>query len=403
VSLPPLANRNLAFTIPRYLQDDKSKSLRNLRLDDTNIGGDAVSALMRSMTDRPGEARELNLFVGANRLEISPEALASAIQDGLSPSFLSISKTDYQRETTLRGLFCALKSNSTTRSLKMGNIRLFASPHLSDETLSEIQRAFTKNGTLEVVDLSGNFSDPPSQDGELRPGIKHALLGLCKKNNLKVIDCNNQKLYYEGAFMLAEIIRNNPHLTEVHCDHTNITLAGFDELLRAIKKHSVLTYISDMEDSKVADLDELEESAFKTQLESAPSKAKQVFSSVEGKLSAKRPGKLKRPSLHPAGWERSSDDEITIRNWEGKQALLNEYLERNRRIARGEPATLQSPGYLPAGTGKERSKVRAESAGGAQQSDLKAKNMGDNIDTKSNTPTNDGNESDGRFMENLKI
>ena len=365
-----------------------------------------MSALMRAMTTVPGKPRELNLFVGENPIEESIESFAAAFKEGLSPTSLSISKTKFQQEASLRLLFDAVRQNTSTKILNMANIRLFASADLSESTLGAIQRAFARNENLTSIDISGNYSDALGTDGQLNPGLKYALIGLSNRCNLETLKINNQKLYYDGAFMLAEVLHKNQSMTEVHCENGNITLAGMDELLKTIKDHPALQYFSDTEDSKRADMDELGESNFKTKLEPAPSKAKQVLSGVEGKLSTKISGKSKRQSLSQV-WSRSSGGGVATRNWEDRQAMLKSYLRRNQRKARGEPEDededFASQLSIDAKSDAEKPRVLVEGL----DPDAFQPVEKDGIETKSNASTNvssyDGKEFDGLVMKNLKI
>jgi hypothetical protein len=59
-------NRRFGIGIPCELSTD---TLRELRLDQCGLTGQDVAVFMHSMTRKPGQGRELHLFVSENHLE----------------------------------------------------------------------------------------------------------------------------------------------------------------------------------------------------------------------------------------------------------------------------------------------------------------------------------------------
>lgn len=232
--------------ISAYVASDMSSSLRLLQMDQCNLTGTHVAVLMRSMCHVPGEARNLQLHISANRLEKGNSDIAKAIKDCLTPSHLVMRMVEYQTESRFRQLLEALRENTTIRCLDISKASL---PYdAGEETCIALQRVFEENTTLEELDISGEQAH--LEVARFGIGLNYALTGLKKNKTLKILKLEYQNLGLEGANTLSSVIENNHALTHIYCEHNSINLQGFTTLVNALAKNFTVLSLPLMQDDQ---------------------------------------------------------------------------------------------------------------------------------------------------------
>src|SRR5687767_9982688 len=130
-----------------------SDSLRTLHMDQCNLSGSHVAFMMRSMNRVPGEGRDLQLSVSANRLERGVRDIVQAIEENRTPAHLNIRMIEFTKEDHFKQLLQALRTNTTIRSLDISKASL---PYdAGPETCDALRLLFAENTTLEELDISG--------------------------------------------------------------------------------------------------------------------------------------------------------------------------------------------------------------------------------------------------------
>jgi hypothetical protein len=167
-----------------YLVNYKqSAALRDLRVDHCYLTGESVAFLLRSMTERPGKARNIHFDISENYIEQGLRKLTDAIAEGIAPSHLTIRLIEFEREEDFRQLISAFARNNTIEHLDISRASLPSDA--SEETCLALERMFSDNKTLEWLDMSGE--DSRLETTKLGVGINRALRGLQRNHTLRVL------------------------------------------------------------------------------------------------------------------------------------------------------------------------------------------------------------------------
>ena len=365
-----------------YLHSSRSETLRELRLDRTSLTGADLAVLMHSMTREPGRSRNMHIDISQNNFEQDHGQFAKAIASGLAPEYVSLPLLEYQDEELFRNLISAFRVNKSIKFLDLSRPSL--PDDATDETCECLRRMLAENDTLEELDLSGE--DSKLEVANLGVGLNAALRGLGQNKSLRIFRIQHQKLGLQGAQTLADVIRENTTLQELHCDYNEIPLTGFTDLVNSLHRNTTLLYLPSMEESKNGHLRQTErevkavrDSPFPTV---APAKPR---SSVTGKLSMSSSGSFRgriastissrtspsssrtspsspkgglRFSRSSSGFGRSgtqsppqsqqlSDQDIRAalrlvdESWERQQWRLSQYLRRNCEMMIGKDVDLE--------------------------------------------------------------
>lgn len=313
--------------ISAYLHSDMSKGLRLLQMDQCNLTGSHVAVLMRSMCHAPGEARDMQLHISANRLEKGNSDIAKAIKDCCTPSHLVMRMVEYETESRFRQLLEALRENTTIRSLDISKASL---PYdAGEDTCTALQRLFAENTTLEELDISGEQAH--LEVARFGIGLNHALTGLKKNKALRVLKLEYQNLGLEGANTLSSVIENNDTLTHIYCEHNSINLQGFTVLVNAVAKNFTILSLPlmehDQEDSVKRMRSVIDETRNATKTGSGAKSAVRKTLTTFG-VHVKE---------HPMPTPQDIDQAIQILNarWAKQKERLMELLQRNLNIAQG--------------------------------------------------------------------
>jgi Ran GTPase-activating protein (RanGAP) involved in mRNA processing and transport len=167
-----------------YLMDYKrSGALRELRLDHCFLTGRDVAYLLHSMTEVPGQARELHLDVSENNIEQDLGKLTKAIASGLAPSSFTIRLLEFEHEADFQRMITALAENNTIRQLDISRASLPCDA--SEDTCQTMERMFADNKSLEWLDMSGE--DSRLETTKLGVGVNRALRGLQRNTTLRAL------------------------------------------------------------------------------------------------------------------------------------------------------------------------------------------------------------------------
>ena len=164
----------------------QSDTLRELRLDSTQMNGGDASFLMHAMVRPELPSRDLHLDISQNPVRKDHRKLVNAIAEDLAPSSLTMRMVEYDSEALFRDLIIALRKN---KSIKYLDISRHSLPcDATDQTCEALARMFEKNEHLEHLDISGE--DSRLEISRLGVGINQALSGLKSNKTLSVLRIN---------------------------------------------------------------------------------------------------------------------------------------------------------------------------------------------------------------------
>lgn len=189
------------------------------------------------------EPRDLHLHVSTNRLEKGNSDIVACIEEGQTPTELTMRMVEYQKEDHFRQLLAALRTNKTIRRLDISKASL---PYdASAETCEALQSVFADNVALEELDISGEHAH--LEVARFGIGLNQALGGLKNNKTLKVLTIEYQNLGLEGANTLSTVLENNSTLTHINCAHNGISLQGFTVLTNAMAKNFSVVHLPMMQ------------------------------------------------------------------------------------------------------------------------------------------------------------
>jgi hypothetical protein len=316
----------------------QSSALRELRLDHCYLTGKDVAYLLHSMTDIPGQARELHLDVSENYIEQHLDELTNAIASGLAPASLTIKLLEFEQESDFRKMVLALAANTTIRQLNISRASLPC--EASEETCQALEKMFAENTSLEWLDISGE--DSRLETTKLGVGINKALRGLDRNCTLKVLYIQYQKLGLQGAGTLADVLKVNTTLQEIHCENNSIVLTGFTDLVNALHRNTTLLYLPTMQESKQMAFKHTEDQV--KQIRDDTIAQAQRTTSVRSKFASKvsgRPTKERSQSMSFSDQDIKAALNLVEESWSRQEWRLQQYLQRNHNIANGIPTTME--------------------------------------------------------------
>jgi hypothetical protein len=153
----------------------------------------------------------------------------------------------------------------------------------------------------------------------------------------------DQKLGLQGASTLADVLKVNTTLLQLHCENNGITLGGFTDLVNALHRNTTLLYLPSMQESRQMALKQTEDQV-KSMRDDHTTQTQTRSLSIRNKITNKVGGKAPR--------ERSrstflSDQDIKAalglvdESWARQEYRLQQYLHRNHNIANGIPTTME--------------------------------------------------------------
>ncbi|CAK4017834.1 Hypothetical predicted protein [Lecanosticta acicola] len=241
-------NQATIDAISTYLAHPQSDSLHELYLDNTHIAGEDLATLLYSLSWDKDRVRNMHLDISQCFLTKGLEQLSKTIAKGMTPSHLSLRAIEYKEESQFRKIVAAVTVNKTMQYLDMSQTALPGDA--SEETCRLLSKLLAENETLVELDLSGD--DSRLATSKFGPGINEALAGLKHNKTLKVFRIEKQKLGFQGASTLAEVLRENNTLMELHCDNNEIPLHGLTDLVNSLCENTSLVYLPKMNDGRSA-------------------------------------------------------------------------------------------------------------------------------------------------------
>jgi len=321
-------------TIATYLVSEMSESLRVLKMDQCNLNGSQVALLMRAMTRQPGQGRNLELHISANRLEKGVGNIIKAIEENHTPTHLVVRMIEFAKEDHFRQLLQALCKNTTIRSLDISKASL---PYdAGPETCDALREMFATNATLEDLDISGEHAH--LEVTRFGIGLNQALTGLKNNKSLKVLRIEYQNIGLEGANTLSSVLEGNKSLTHVYCEHNDINLQGFTILVNAMAKNYTVLDLPFMQDDQGESLKRMSANMRETRRattirsdNASKSSVRRTLGTLGTTFAVARPAKV--TDMTP------QDLDAVVRvlgeRWDVETQRLAVFLDRNRNIAAG--------------------------------------------------------------------
>jgi len=316
-------------SVSTYLASEMSDSLYLLQMDQCNLTGAHVALLMRSISRKPGEARNMHLHVSANRLEKGNGDIVKAIEASHGPSHLTMRLVDYLTESRFRELLKALRNNTTIRSLDISKASL--PRDAGDDTCEALRSLFAENVTLEELDISGEQAH--LEIARFGIGLSQALTGLKNNKALKVLRIEYQNLGLEGANALSSVLEQNETLTHIYCDRNDISLQGFTTLVNALGQNFTVLELPFMQDDQAEAVKRMTGSTDDSRSAGASVSEGGVKHSVRRKLTTFGVQTKEKPA--PTAQDVEQAAQILTQRWQWQAERLSEFLVRNQRIAAG--------------------------------------------------------------------
>ena len=233
--------------VSTYLAHPQSDSLHELYLDNTYLAGEDLATMLHSMCWGTG-VRDMHLDISQCFLTKGLDLLSKTIAKGYTPSQLSLRSIEYREESHFRKILAAMTRNKTIQYLDMSQTALPGDAN--EETCRLLSKLLSDNDSLVHLDLSGD--DSRLATSKFGPGINEALHGLKHNKKLEVFRIEKQKLGFQGASTLAEVLRENKTLKELHCDNNEIPLHGLTDLVNALHDNTTLVFLPKMDDGRKA-------------------------------------------------------------------------------------------------------------------------------------------------------
>ncbi|KAF2773503.1 RNI-like protein [Teratosphaeria nubilosa] len=234
--------------IATYLAHPQSTSLHELYIDHAYLSGADIATLLHSMSREAHESRDLHLDISQNNLTKGLEQITQAIADGLAPSHLTMRAVEYREESLFRKVLAALTVNKTIRYLDMSQTALPGDA--GEDTCRALERLLAENDSLLELDLSGE--DSRLATSKFGHGINQALAGLKRNTALQTFRIEKQHLGLQGSSTLADVLKDNRTLRELHCGNNGIPLQGLTDLINSLVDNTTLIYLPTMDDGRAA-------------------------------------------------------------------------------------------------------------------------------------------------------
>ncbi|RMZ16298.1 hypothetical protein D0860_01112 [Hortaea werneckii] len=241
-------NKATIDSLATYLAHPQSDSLHELSIDHCYVSGGDVATLLLSMSRDGSEVRDLHFDISQNRIGKDLEQVTQAIAAGRAPSHLSMRTIEYREESFFRKMVNAVAANNTIRWLDMSQTALPGDA--GEDTCRALERLLAENTTLVELDLSGE--DSRLATSRFGNGINQALGGLKRNGTLQTFRIERQRLGLQGASTLADVLKVNNSLRELHCGNNDIPLQGLTDLVNSLIENHTLVYLPTMDDGRAS-------------------------------------------------------------------------------------------------------------------------------------------------------
>lgn len=347
-------NRKTVEALAIYVQSAQSETLKDLAMDNTGITAGDIATLMTAMTSNV--PRDLHLNVSKNSMKAHSE-LVDAISANKSPTQVTLRAVEYRDEVIWRQILLAFSSNTSTAYLDISRASLPGDAN--EETSKALGRLFADNTSLQELDISGE--DSRLETSKFGAGLNTALDGLQNNKYLTVLRIQYQKLGVQGAGALANVIKLNTTLREVHCEHNDFPLSALTDLVNALYENTTLIYLPLMDEHRNQALKHTERQV-KQMRDDRPVSPKQIKGSLSVRrgIANVRQTVAARAATLPAFPNLAStpNDErrtatssfseqdiqaalrLVAESWDRQQYRLQQYLERNWCILHDIPTKM---------------------------------------------------------------
>ena len=155
--------------------------------------------------------------------------------------------------------------------------------------------------------------------------------------------CLGQKLGFQGAATLADVLKVNAALQEVHYEDNEIPLSGYTDIINSLHRNTTVLYLSPMDSSHTEALKQTEREVKRLREEPSARQFNRT-SSVRNMISTKVGSKAILQRSNPV-YLSDQDIDAALRLvdecWNRQSYRLRQYLHRNYCIANGIPTTLE--------------------------------------------------------------
>ncbi|MCJ1445395.1 MAG: hypothetical protein MMC23_005900 [Stictis urceolatum] len=235
-------NTQTVDAVAAYLLTQQSETLRELRMEQCQLTGEAVATIMQSMQSDRDEPRNLHLIVSENRLERNHNKLVHAIRNSITPKALTMQMLEYSNKRNFAELLSAMCVNTSLQYLDISRTSVPFDASVS--VCEQLRLMFERNYTLQELNISGEQAHLEAVT--LGRGLPNALDGLSTNTALRVLHIEHQELGLPGASALASALERNSTLLELYCDDNQISLQAFTTLVNAIRANKSLLYLPPM-------------------------------------------------------------------------------------------------------------------------------------------------------------
>ncbi|KAI9672188.1 MAG: hypothetical protein M1831_002002 [Alyxoria varia] len=341
-------NSQSIAAISTYVASAQSGTFRELILRNCSLDGEAVAQILESMVTYTQNPRPIHLDISGNPIRGGHPKVARAIARQFGPRVLTMRYIDYQ-EADLADFLLAMAQNKSIIDLDIS--RLVLPGEAGEEVCQAFAKLFSDNETLEALNMAGE--DSRLERWALGAGINYALESLQRNKTLKVLEIQDQQLRQQGANTLAELIRKNRTLQCLYCENNGITLSGFTDLVDALSQNTGMLYLPTFDEGRMAHLGEVQKEIMSTR-PSKPERASilgsassrmfsmrrslaQLGSNARGVQSRDITTATHSDPTTDSGMHQDDDEALKLVNeqWNIQVERLDEYLERNKRIAAG--------------------------------------------------------------------
>ena len=336
-------NEATVEAIATYLRSSQSDTLRELRLNQTQLTGGSLALLIRAMDRGPGRPRNLHLYANENRLQQDHERLAEDIGKSTTPTHMTMQMIEYHKEKYFQRLVEGVTKNSVLKYLDVSKTNL---PYNAcDDTCEALRVMFAENHTLEEINLSGEQAH--LEVANFGIGLNHALTGLKENKSLRVLRVEHQQLGLPGANTLASLLEENTTIREVYCENNEINLQAFTVLVNSLEHNTTLLYLPDMNNDRAWSMKKISQEfdSLREPTSSGPSNS--TKSAMRKTLGAAMPGqrsfssRLVEKQTPVQGYATEKEARAAVlsltQKWDREVARLHAYLARNHNIAQGLP------------------------------------------------------------------
>lgn len=343
--------------LSNYLKSPQSDTLRELQLNKCQLTGSGVASLFRAMHRGPASIRYLHFYASENRIEQHHEKFVHAVSRSVTPRYVTMRMLEYSHEHYFGELMDGLAKN---RSLQFLDISKASLPvDASDGTSEALRRMFTKNRTLEILDISGEEAHLEAVHFGI--GLNHALTGLKKNRTLRVLLIEHQKLGLQGVSTLASVLEENRGLREIHCENNDVNLQAFTVLVNSMERNTTVLYLPAMDNDRFRSLKKVDQEIDNLRTSSQPTSTRAAMKKTLGAAmmgqrsfttllydrSKLGPYLLSPPKAAGSSSARTSSNDKEAKavvgslaqQWEREDSRLRYFLQRNWDLMQGISTT----------------------------------------------------------------